>query len=200
MSDAVVRSEMKKAGKPVSSRETPGADWNSKRAHEKFCELLDCLRIQSESLFSLLQEEHISPNESSIPNRNSANIGTLESGDLTSSSSKTACENGSSKTELHNEGQPELVKSTEADNVESIFTDGNLVESYFRAYRVSLEQGRCPNSRRRPIVMDGCSCGTLVELLCGVRCFLREGHCVIALLPEKTFTRWCRNSLTSSEC
>ncbi|CDW57141.1 hypothetical protein TTRE_0000542801 [Trichuris trichiura] len=191
---------MKKADKPVSSLESPGADWNAITAHQIFCELLDRLRIQSEGLFSLLRGEHISPNESRVPNVNSPNIGTLESRDLTSSSSKTSCDNGSSKMELHNERQPEFVKSTEADNVESIFTDGNLVESYFRAYRVSLAQRRRPDGRRRPIVMDGGSCGTLVELLCGVRYFLREGHCVIALLPEKTFTRWCRNSLTSSEC
>ncbi|CDW60006.1 hypothetical protein TTRE_0000834801 [Trichuris trichiura] len=128
MGDAAVRSEMKKADKPVLSLESLGADWNSKTAHQKFCELLSCLRIQSKCSFSLLQEEHISPNESCIPNLNSAGIGTLESGNLTSSSSKTAFENKSSKIELHNEWQPEFVKSTEADNVESILADGNLVE------------------------------------------------------------------------
>ncbi|KHJ44683.1 hypothetical protein D918_04917 [Trichuris suis] len=171
-------------------------------AHQEFCELLKRLRIKSESLFSILREEDIVPNESSILKLNSTNVGGLKPDDRTSSKPSRTCANDSLKMELPDGLQSEPVQFREAVNGGSICVgDCDLVESYFRTYGVLSVQGYCrPSYPRRPVVLDGSSCGTLIELLCSVRYFLRRSHCVIALLPEKTFNNWCGHSSSSAEC
>ncbi|KFD68444.1 hypothetical protein M514_10199 [Trichuris suis] len=182
MSDALISNEIKTADERVSSLQSRGAGWNSKMAHQEFCELLKRLRIKSESLFSILREEDIVPNESCILKLNSTNVGSLKPDDRTSSKPSRTCANDSLRMELPDGLQSEPVY-------------------YFRTYGVLSVQGSCcPRYPRRPIVVDGSSCGTLMELLCSVRYFLRRSHCVIALLPEKTFNNWCRHSSTSAEC
>ncbi|KFD46949.1 hypothetical protein M513_12195, partial [Trichuris suis] len=192
MSDALISNEIKTADERVSSLQSRGAGWNSKMAHQEFCELLKRLRIKSESLFSILREEDIVPNESSILKLNSTNVGGLKPDDRTSSKPSRTCANDSLKMELPDGLQSEPVQFREAVNGGSICVgDCDLVErcvSYFRTYGVLSVQGYCrPSYPRRPVVLDGSSCGTLIELLCSVRYFLRRSHCVIALLPEKTF-------------